>query len=314
MKSPKTNCLINDVAIKYFVNESNMPIVLTDLANSILNYNTAFGQLISVGTEIKGVDFYSVLNLIHLSQPIQKDGYKLYVASFTNTQKKTTAELLNSVILETENEKTIIFERHMILEDTIIQQISQVNVELSNLSRQLAQKNRQIEQAYEKINKLVNTDYLTNIFNRRYFFDRLDEMISLDKRAETDGFGAIMMDIDDFKKINDKYGHDVGDNILKEITEQINSMTRKEDVFARIGGEEFCVLVRVKGIEQLQNTADRMRMVCENIKIDNVSEVITLSFGATMYKAGEPADSLMKRVDIALYEAKNNGKNQVKYI
>ena len=139
-------------------------------------------------------------------------------------------------------------------------------------------------------------------------------MISIFKLTDSDDFGVIMMDIDDFKKFNDKYGHDVGDNILKKITEQINSKIRNEDVFARIGGEEFCVLVQVKGIEQLQNIAEKIRMICENIKIDNVSEVITLSFGATMYKAGETADSLMKRVDIALYEAKKNGKNQVKYI
>jgi diguanylate cyclase (GGDEF)-like protein len=111
-----------------------------------------------------------------------------------------------------------------------------------------------------------------------------------------------------FKAVNDKYGHDVGDNVLKEYTKIISSLLRSSDIFCRIGGEEFVIILPHTNIENAKSIAQKLRITVESSK---VIIPITISFGVVEYKKGENLDSIFKRVDNALYKAKKSGRNRV---
>lgn len=153
---------------------------------------------------------------------------------------------------------------------------------------------------------LANNDFLTKVPNRRYFWEQLDRMVDLGHRG--DDFAVLMMDIDNFKSINDTYGHDVGDSVLKIVAETIEDAIRKADVVGRIGGEEFAVILyRPKGEGMM--VAERIRKLVSSIPFERQ---ITLSIGMAYFgKHGDTIEDLMKNVDIALYEAKHTGKNKV---
>ena len=154
---------------------------------------------------------------------------------------------------------------------------------------------------------LTITDTLTGISNRRYFDIRLEEDTLFSQKYKY-SLSVIMLDIDHFKLVNDNHGHNIGDDVLVEYTKLIGSMLRKTDLFARIGGEEFIVLLSSVGQEEAQKLAQKIRK-----RIEGHKKIlpITMSFGVTEYRSGEEVDDLLKRVDDALYEAKEGGRNMV---
>lgn len=164
------------------------------------------------------------------------------------------------------------------------------------------------QENYKKeLERLAIKDTLTNIGNRRFFHKKLDEQILLSQRYNNP-FSLIIFDIDFFKKVNDNYGHDMGDKILVEYSRFISSMLRNTDIFCRIGGEEFIVI--------LQNTTkDKAYLLAQKIRksVQNHKAIlpITMSFGVAGYEKGDDDTSLYKRVDIALYKAKETGRNKV---
>ncbi len=165
-----------------------------------------------------------------------------------------------------------------------------------------------IEENYKKkLEQMSVTDALTGIGNRRYFHQKIKEERDRAERYKYK-FSLIMFDIDFFKDVNDKYGHDVGDKVLKVYTALISLYLRDSDVFCRIGGEEFMIIVPNTSLEDAQKTAEKLRVAVENHR-----EVvaITMSFGVVEYKKGEEIEFVFKRVDDALYRAKNGGRNMV---
>lgn len=157
------------------------------------------------------------------------------------------------------------------------------------------------------LEKLTITDTLTGVGNRRYFTTKIEENISLAKRYKFP-LSLIMLDIDHFKQVNDKHGHGVGDNVLIEYTKLISSMIREADIFCRIGGEEFVIIVPYADAQKATKFAEKIRKKVAEYK---VVLPITMSFGVTEYIQGEDSDHILTRVDEALYEAKENGRNQV---
>ncbi len=162
----------------------------------------------------------------------------------------------------------------------------------------------------EKLKKLATTDSLTGILNRYAFNKFLEEEIFRAERYGTN-FSIVLFDIDNFKSINDTYGHLTGDKILKEIANLVNNTIRKSDVFARWGGEEFIILIP-NGSNVVQ-VAEKIRKIIENNNFFDLPKV-TVSLGTTKYKKGDTIDSIIKRADKALYNAKENGKNRVEYV
>ncbi len=161
----------------------------------------------------------------------------------------------------------------------------------------------------EKLQKLATIDSLTGIYNRY----KLDEAILLQieryKRYK-EPFSLCMLDIDHFKRVNDTYGHDVGDRVLQALSRLVMGDIRKTDIFGRWGGEEFIIILENTNKEQAFIIAEKLRKRVEATVIDEKYK-ITISIGVAQYEASDSRETLVKKVDEALYKAKENGRNQV---
>ncbi len=166
---------------------------------------------------------------------------------------------------------------------------------------------------YETVEELAITDWLTGLYTRRYFFERFGEELERSRRHGFK-FSFLMIDIDDFKKCNDTYGHLVGDAVLREVSHITKGSTREIDLVARYGGEEFSIILPETDRTGAMLVAGRIRKkIEENIfKAYDEKLNITVSIGLTVYPddSEEMAD-LVERADKALYAAKNSGKNIV---
>jgi len=167
-----------------------------------------------------------------------------------------------------------------------------------------------------RIMQLAATDSLTGVLNRRAFMERMEKEIHRSKR-ENSAFSLILADIDYFKKINDGYGHQVGDLVLQRFTEKLSKSSRSYDFIGRYGGEEFVVCLPGADEFQGQLVAERMRKRVEEMKImlpnSSKSLKITASFGAASFRLGseDSVDSITGRADDAMYMAKRKGRNCV---
>ena len=165
------------------------------------------------------------------------------------------------------------------------------------------------ELARETISRLAVTDELTGLNNRRFFNDSFSKALSAARRHRQP-LSLISIDIDHFKKVNDTFGHSVGDLVLKEFSLLLKMMVRAEDIACRWGGEEFIVLLPDTTSEAAVILADRMRSSFEQYP-RTTTPAMTASFGVAQLQEGEKEDDLMRRVDAALYQAKHEGRNRV---
>ena len=164
------------------------------------------------------------------------------------------------------------------------------------------------EQAEAALERLSVTDHLTQIFNRLKFENVLEIEIQRARRHSRT-FSLIMFDVDHFKKINDSFGHEAGDNVLRKLARIVSVHIRTIDVFARWGGEEFVILVLETHVEDSKSFAEKLRRDIESTSFYSGS--LTCSFGVTEYCKTDDASTIIKRADEALYEAKSNGRNLV---
>ena len=165
-----------------------------------------------------------------------------------------------------------------------------------------------------KLEKLAITDYLTGIYNIRYFYSRLEEEFSRAERYQMP-LSCIMLDIDHFKKINDSYGHRIGDFILREFAQIVKRYTRKSDLLARYGGEEFILLLPQTSLKGALIEARRLQKVVREIRFRQLREGqgITVSFGISCFpdKGVKKSDDLINFADNALYKAKEKGRDLI---
>ncbi len=156
--------------------------------------------------------------------------------------------------------------------------------------------------------RLATTDSLTGMFNRRAFFEKAK---ALSERAEAgEPLCAVMVDIDHFKLINDVHGHEVGDHAICAVA---HALMVERALVGRIGGEEFAVLLDGRGLADALGIAERRRLKIEEMQIDAGGQTVALtcSFGVSEWRPGDTIDRLLKRADMALYEAKISGRNCV---
>ncbi len=153
------------------------------------------------------------------------------------------------------------------------------------------------------------TDYLTGLYNRRF----LDQILQREKAlADRYGipFSIILLDLDNFKVINDIYGHQTGDQVLIKMAELLKKNLRATDIIGRWGGEEFLIILPNLDIKEALKVAEKLRNLICQLKVPPV-EGISASFGVSQYNRVEPYEELIKRADLALYKAKAEGKNCV---
>lgn len=166
-----------------------------------------------------------------------------------------------------------------------------------------------IQERTEELQRLANTDVLTGLYNRRYFNDVMSTELARARRYGTP-FALILFDVDYFKRINDVYGHQAGDEVLVKIALLATNNIRDVDVLARWGGEEFAILTMNGGIHSAYKLAEHLRGVIASFVFTEVGQ-LTCSFGVTEFREGDDLDDMLKRADKNMYQAKEAGRDNV---
>ena len=192
--------------------------------------------------------------------------------------------------------------RDVTAEKVMKRKIEQANKELLMLNEQLKEKN-------EKLLKSAITDELTGVYNRKFFEKRVVEEMEIADRAN-EQISLIIFDLDRFKLVNDNFGHQFGDEVLKRTTQIAGDLIRKTDFLNRVGGEEFAIILPNTNKAQAVFVAEKVRKALEDNKHFKVGQV-TGSFGVAERMKAESLRSWYKRADNALYQAKNTGRNRV---
>ena len=182
---------------------------------------------------------------------------------------------------------------------------------LTNLSNRVI---TELEEVQQQLKEQSNRDFLTNLYNRRYFSEVSKNIINVSRREQKSS-SIISIDIDYFKKINDTYGHSIGDEVLKKLAKILQNNTRKSDIVARFGGEEFIILLPFTNIQGAKKIAEKLRKTVEKtpVQIDNIITVpFTISIGIDAIQENDTMiEEVLNRADKALYQAKGNGRNQI---
>ncbi len=185
--------------------------------------------------------------------------------------------------------------------------------ELRNRRIQNTKKNLDVvKKQLLEANSSLNTDHLTSASNRKSFDEYIKKTVQMNKIGKSQ-VSIIMLDIDFFKKINDSYGHDIGDFVLKECVKTLKSVFHKEDeMVARIGGEEFVVVLPNHSIEHAVIRAEETQKLIRNEAYiqGNIDIRFTVSMGIAQLLEDETASDWLKRADLALYQSKNSGRNK----
>ncbi len=198
----------------------------------------------------------------------------------------------------------------------VITELQAIRAQNNELKKKLEESNEQIKKLtkeLEKSKREATTDFLTQVANRASFDRALSDMVK-DFYNRNYPFALLMIDIDDFKKINDTYGHQAGDYVLRELAKLIKQQLRARDIIARYGGEEFAILLPGVTFSQAVKIAERIRKSVEKhlFRYRDTDIPVTISVGVAVMRDGLDEVSLVEKADNALYLAKRSGKNQVK--
>lgn len=260
-----------------------------------------------------------------LNKPIEKQVYEYRTRQFDKFFSNALIRIKATHILAI---LTLIV-NSMLFTDNLISQVIQVILAfiiilhdfddgylkkiLSKTISTIHKKNKMLRFHNRRLKEISTVDFLTNIPNRRYFFDIGQKKYFLAERHNTE-LSLFFLDIDFFKKINDTFGHAAGDDILKLISITMTNNIRKSDIHARIGGEEFAILLVNTNFENAKLFSESMRKIIEDLiyKKEKIEINVTVSIGVTtLNKDDTSIYDMFKRADEALYEAKESGRNRV---
>jgi diguanylate cyclase len=265
--------------------------------------------------------------------------YMSLVAQFLHEKipNEEMESLLNGLIMHINNwishskqrQAVILSDLHSILEQELPPQVSDtltksvmpnflsLHEETEQLRDQVSKSSSAVDKLKEELKKanfFAKTDELTNIPNRRGFNENIEEVIQLSLQHQLP-FALVLLDLDFFKKVNDTFGHIVGDSALRYVSKMLKEETKGRDCIARIGGEEFSIILPDISYENAIRVANNIRQKIASktlsVKGQKNPLKLTLSSGVAIYRKGEEIETLFQRADEALYLAKNSGRNQV---
>jgi diguanylate cyclase (GGDEF)-like protein len=183
---------------------------------------------------------------------------------------------------------------------------------IQRISTQLEQRNQQLDKLNRQINDIAIHDKLTGLYNRHFIVGQMERQYGAFLR-HGNACSIVMIDIDHFKQVNDRYGHVVGDRVLVAFSRLMESMMRQGDLIGRYGGEEFLLLLPMTDLAAASQLAQRIRarLAAEPLIDQPVMLVVTASFGVAQIRSGESIDDWLQRSDQAMYSAKEHGRNCV---
>ena len=282
-------------------------LVITDEKFKIVKVNKTFEQI--AGNNLEVILYNGFLKFIHIEDiaetlnSLTKVNDVNPMVTFCNKLRKN-----NNTYIEVEwwcmlNKGYIYLSgRDVTAEKVMKRKIEQANKELLMLHEQLKEEN-------EKLLKSAITDELTGVYNRKFFEKRVVEEMEIADRAN-EHISLIIFDLDRFKLVNDNFGHQFGDEVLKRTTQIAGDLIRKTDFLNRVGGEEFAIILPNTNKAQAVFVAEKVRKALEDNQHFKVGQV-TGSFGVAERMKAESLRSWYKRADNALYQAKNTGRNRV---
>ena len=282
-------------------------LVITDEKFKIVKVNKTFEQI--AGNNLEVILYNGFLKFIHIEDiaetlnSLTKVNNVNPMVTFCNKLRKN-----NNTYIEVEwwcmlNKGYIYLSgRDVTAEKVMKRKIEQANKELLMLHEQLKEEN-------EKLLKSAIKDELTGVYNRKFFEKRVVEEMEIADRAN-EHISLIIFDLDRFKLVNDNFGHQFGDEVLKRTTQIAGDLIRKTDFLNRVGGEEFAIILPNTNKAQAVFVAEKVRKALEDNKHFKVGQV-TGSFGVAERMKAESLRSWYKRADNALYQAKNTGRNRV---
>ncbi len=266
----------------------------------------------SIGIQFKVVDFYKLYSDYYKYKEDYKSAFDYYEL-YSEAKEKMISEKSKEIIYQIQTEYDLYKkEKEVEIYRLKTQELNKINKELKKAYITIKNQNKKLEIVSKNLEKLSKYDELTKLYNRRGFKERIDELEKKDNFR--DDYDLILCDIDDFKFVNDNYGHSFGDYALKSISKLIKQKIGNKGYISRWGGEEFILLVNNRKQEGYI-LANKLRKNIENhdLIIDNKKVNITMTFGVSKYKKGDFEDSLIK-ADKALYHGKMNSKNCVAFI
>ena len=188
---------------------------------------------------------------------------------------------------------------------------------LKTAEEELIVLNEKLEEANRKLKVLSSKDSLSGLFNQRHFFEEINEKFELNKRrlekSLVKGFSLILFDIDDFKQVNDIYGHLMGDFTIRHIASIIKGNVRVSDTCFRYGGDEFAIILHDTNLSDSRKVAEKLRQKIENtsVKFMEKEVKVTVSMGISTFNEVEDINEMIKKADERLYRSKDKGKNRV---
>ncbi|MBN1525337.1 MAG: diguanylate cyclase [Spirochaetales bacterium] len=204
------------------------------------------------------------------------------------------------------------FKNAVFQEEQLSSKILDQNIFLKKAFQTVAKENKELKKVKKELEKIAMFDTLSGLLNRLSLFNRIDIEIERAIRAVLP-LSGIMLDIDHFKEINDNFGHQCGDLVIKEIGIRLRNQLRKYDYAGRYGGEEFFIILPNTTLQQATTIGERFRKEIAKTKfICNDEEIaITVSMGIAQYRSSEPRDKWIERADKIMYVAKQTGRNRV---
>lgn len=295
----------------YVFDSGRLIVVELDDAGIIRQANTSFRARFSGYASVQGEPLEHFFGSIGGEAPEFEPGlvHRTPVARIFESRLGGEIYLFHSYPLD--DGVLLIGELANMVESDVVERMGNIAMEMSRLVRELRKTNHDLLLANENNRNLALTDPLTGLANRRFFMERLAEGI---ERARATGqlFSLITLDLDHFKQINDRFGHNGGDAFLAAFAGLLRTQTREADLSARLGGEEFALLLADARLKVALEVAERLRIKAADLRpIDGVDYRLTASFGVVEYLPGENSDALLKRADDLLYKAKNRGRNRI---